>query len=214
MDVVAILLAAGDSERMGSPKALLPWHGQPLLTHQLQQIQKSRVSECVVVLGREAERLEPLVRRQRLFQGWKARPVYNPRHREGKCSSIHAGLTSLPAPPDGILIAAVDQPVDSRLIDALIGAAEEEWDRCEAAGRRSILVPAFRERHGHPPLFCRTLFCELMGIGEESQGLKAVVRRDPARVRAVAWDDPGVLMNLNAPVDLPAPGPPGLGGRA
>jgi molybdenum cofactor cytidylyltransferase len=210
MDVVTILLAAGDSERMGSAKALLPWHGQPLLAHQLQQIQKSRVSECVVVLGRDAERLEPLVRRNLLSPGWKARPVYNPRHREGKSSSVLAGLASLPTPPGGILIAAVDQPLDSRLIDTLIDAAEEEWDRCEASGRRTILIPAFRGRHGHPPLFCHTLFCELMGIGEESQGLKAVVRRDPARVRAVPWDDPGVLLNLNAPVDLPAPDAPGL----
>jgi molybdenum cofactor cytidylyltransferase len=210
VDVVAILLAAGESERMGRPKALLPWHGQPLLTHQLRQVQKSRVAECVVVLGPDADRLEPLIRPHGLFRGFKARPVFNPRHREGKSSSILAGLRSLPAPPDGILVAAVDQPLDSRLIDALIALAEGEWDRCEAAGRRTILVPAFRGRPGHPPLFCKTLFGELMGICEESQGLKAIVRREPSRVRLLPWEDPGVLLNLNAPVDLPAPAAGGL----
>ncbi len=206
MNVVALLLAAGDSERMGSPKALLPWGGQPLLSHQLQQIQKSRIAECVVVLGRDPERLEPLVHAP-LRPGWKARAVYNPRHAQGKCASIQAGLTCLPGPPDGILIASVDQPLDTRLVDRLLAAAEEEWERSEAAGRRSILVPAFRGRRGHPPLFCGSLFAELMGVDEESEGLRAVVRRRPARVREVPWHDAAILMNLNAPVDLPPPQP-------
>jgi molybdenum cofactor cytidylyltransferase len=204
MDVVALLLAAGDSERMGSPKALLPWHDQPLLAHQLQQIQRSGVRECVVVLGREAERLRPLVEAP-ARPVWKARAVYNPRHGEGKSTSVQAGLTSLAGRPDGILVAAVDQPLDYRLIDALLESAEQEWERAEACGRRTIVVPAFRGRRGHPPLFSGSLFGELMGISEESEGLKAIVRRDPARILAVPWNDAGVLLNLNAPVDLPPP---------
>jgi molybdenum cofactor cytidylyltransferase len=206
VDVVALLLAAGDSERMGSSKALLPWGGQPLLSHQLQQIQKSRVAECVVVLGREPERLEPLVNAP-LRPGWKARAIFNPRHSQGKSSSIQAGLTSLPGPPEGILIAAVDQPLDARLVDCLLAAAEKEWERSAAAGRRPILVPVFRGRRGHPALFCGSLFAELMGVDEESEGLRAVVRRDPARVREVPWHEAGILMNLNSPVDLPSPDP-------
>ncbi len=204
MDVVAILLSAGDSERMGSPKALLPWHGQPLLSHQLQQIQKSRLSECVVVLGRDADRLKRIVN-PLMRPGWKARSVYNPRHAEGKCGSVLCGLTALPAHPDGVMVAAVDQPLDYRILNALLAAAENEWERSGAACRRAIVVPSFRGRRGHPPLFCSSLISELMGISEESQGLKAVIRRDPARVLQVPWDDPGVLLNLNAPVDLPPP---------
>ncbi|MGH9750732.1 MAG: nucleotidyltransferase family protein [Candidatus Polarisedimenticolia bacterium] len=203
MDVVALLLAAGESERMGAPKALVEWHGLPLLSRQLQQIQKSRVRECVVVLGREPGRLEPLVSPS-FWPGWKARPVYNPRHEEGKCSSVVAGLNALAAPPDGVLIVAVDQPVSHRVLNALIGAAEEEWEKCAAAGRRRILVPVFHDRRGHPPLFCMTLISELMGISEESEGLRAVMRRDPARVLQVPTDDAGVLLNINTPVDLAA----------
>ncbi len=186
MDVVALLLAAGESERMGAPKALLEWHGQPLLSHQLQQIQKSRARECVVVLGKDAAGLEGLVHAP-MRPGWKARPVYNPRHREGKCASI-----------------PVDQPLDFRLINALLEAAETEWERCDAAGRRPIIVPAFRGRPGHPPLFCASLFAELMGVSEETHGLKAVVRRNPGRVLHLPWDDSGILLNLNAPIDLTA----------
>jgi molybdenum cofactor cytidylyltransferase len=203
MNVVALLLAAGESERMGTPKALLEWRGQPLLSHQIQQIQRSRLTECFVVLGREAERLLPLVRSS-MRPGWKARPVYNPRYGEGKCASIQAGLAAVAAPPDGILVASVDQPLDSALLNALLRAAEVEWEKCEAAGRRSIIVPAFRGRPGHPPLFCASLFAELMGISEETQGLKSIVRRNPARVMYLSWEDSGILLNLNTPMDLPS----------
>jgi len=75
MDVVALLLAAGDSERMGSSKALLPWRGQPLLAHQLQQIQRSGVAECAVVRGRDPDRLRPLVEARRR-PGWRARAIH------------------------------------------------------------------------------------------------------------------------------------------
>jgi molybdenum cofactor cytidylyltransferase len=206
MNAVALLLAAGDSERMGRPKALLDWHGQPLLSHQLQQIQKSGVAECIVVLGRDAETLAPLVRRP-FRPGWKARAIVNPRHGDGKCSSIKAGLTSLLARPDGILIVPVDQPLDHRLVDALLEAAAEEWLRGDSGapstgGRRLILLPTSEGRRGHPPLFHGTLLPELLGIQEETEGLKGVLRRRPERVREVAWNSSDILLNLNAPIDL------------
>src|SRR5262245_14989434 len=203
MNVVALLLAAGESERMGQPKALLDWRGQPLLSHQVQQIQKSRIKECIVVLGRNAKDLEPYTR-STIRPGWKTRSVYNPRHDDGKVTSIQAGLAAIATPPEGILVASVDQPIESRLLNALRTAAEAEWERCEAAGRRPIIVPSFHGRPGHPPLFCATLFAELMGISEETRGLKAVVRRNAARVMHMPWDDAGILLNLNTPLDLPS----------
>jgi molybdenum cofactor cytidylyltransferase len=202
MDVVAVLLAAGDSERMGRSKALLDWHGQPLLSHQLHEIQRSRISECVVVLGNDADRLVPLVRPARR-PGWKARHVVNPRHREGKVGSILAGLAALWSRPDGALIASVDQPLEHRLIDALIDAAEGEWGRGEACCPKKIVLPVFHGRRGHPVLFSADLLGELMGISEEGEGLKAVVRRDPSRVLDLPWDAPEILLNLNRPVDVP-----------
>jgi molybdenum cofactor cytidylyltransferase len=202
MDVVALLLAAGTSERMGTPKALLTWEGQPLLSHQLQQIQRSRITQCVVVLGHDADRLAPLVQAPPMRPAWKARAVRHPQYLEGKVSSIRAGLTALVERPDGVMIAAVDQPLDHRLVDALLLAAEEEWEKSEAAGRKTIVLPAFEGRFGHPPLFNGSLMGELMGISEAGQGLKAVVRRRPERVRAVAWDSDDVLVNLNEPIDV------------
>jgi molybdenum cofactor cytidylyltransferase len=154
-----------------------------------------------VVLGRAAARLEPLVN-PTFRPGWKARGVHNPRPDEGKCASIQAGLNALAAPPGGIAVVSVDQPVDHRLLNALIDAAEDEWERPDAAGRRTIVIPVFHDRRGHPPLFSQSLIGELMGVCEETEGLKAIVRRDPARVLHVPWNDAGILINLNRPVDV------------
>lgn len=200
MITLALLLAAGESERMGTPKALIDWNGQPLLLHQLQQIQKSRIAECIVVLGHGADRLEPMVRRP-FRPGWKARAVCNPRHAEGKCSSIRFGLLSLLRRPEGLLVASVDQPLEHRLVDALIAAAEEEWGRGPGSGAE-IILPVHQGRRGHPVLFRGALLPELLGVREETQGLKTVVRRLPERVHEVPWDSGQILLNLNTPLDM------------
>jgi molybdenum cofactor cytidylyltransferase len=204
---VAILLAAGDSVRMGSPKALIEWQGRPLLQHQLEEIGKSRVAGCVVVLGRDAERLEPLVRASG-EPGGSTRSIVNPRHAEGRCSSILAGLgalSSLPAPPEAVCIVSVDQPLAGRLLNALLDAAWREWSSggvSRGGGEKTILVPAFQGRRGHPPLFHGSLLPELTTIREATEGLRAVIRRLPARVLEVPWDDDRILLNLNAGIDL------------
>lgn len=204
MEIVALLLAAGDSDRMGRPKALLPWRGRTLLRHQLCELQKSAVRECVAVLGRDAASLTPVVESS-MRPTWKARAVFNPRHREGKSSSIRAGLTALRERPDGVLFASVDQPLDHRLVDALIARGREEWERGVAADPRPILIPTFGGRRGHPPLFRGDLIGELMEVREESQGLRAIVRRDPGRVLEIPWGSDEILLNLNSPADLDRP---------
>jgi molybdenum cofactor cytidylyltransferase len=194
----AILLAAGDSTRMGSAKALIEWRGRPLLLHQVDRIRESRVDECIVVLGRDAESLEPLVR-SAAGADRTTRSIPNPRHAEGKCSSILAGLAALTAAPAAIFIVSVDQPLAALLLDALLEAAGREWS---GAGGRTILIPAFHGRRGHPPLFQGSLLPELLSIHESTEGLKAVVRRQPDRVLELPWEDDQILLNLNAGIDL------------
>jgi len=204
MNAVAILLAAGESQRMGTPKALIPWRGQPLLNHQVRQIEASRVSECVVVLGREAERLSTCLAAPDGSAG-RLRRVVNPDPDSGRCSSVIAGLRSLPEGVDAIFVVSVDQPVERDLLDALMDAAAAEWEGENAASRRTIVVPVHAGRRGHPPLFHGSLTSELREIVEESKGLRAVVRRHPGRVLEMQWDNADVLLNLNTPEDFPPP---------
>lgn len=212
MRSVALLLAAGESRRMGAPKALIDWRGRPLIAHQLEALHRSRIDECIVVVGDEAPRLLPLVA-PRFRSGWRARAVRNPRPEEGRSGSIRVGLAALLGPPDALLVAAVDQPLETALVDALLAAAEGEWGPAGAApglpradAPRLILVPVFEGRRGHPPLFHGCLLPELLGVGEESEGLRAVVRRRPERVLEIPWASPDILLNLNTPADVARPG--------
>jgi molybdenum cofactor cytidylyltransferase len=198
---IALLLAAGASERMGRSKPLLPWGEKPLVAHQLAEIQRSRLTECVVVLGREAQAIEPWVR-PGILPGWKAHAIVNPRPEEGRSSSIRIGLKALGAPPDAILVASVDQPLRTDLIDALLARAESEWSRTDA-GRRTVVLPTFQGRRGHPPLFHGALHGELLGVSETGEGLRQVVRRIPERVLEMPWHRDDILLNLNSPLDLP-----------
>ena len=209
MKTTALLLAAGESVRMGAPKALLDWEGRPLLAHQLAALQRSRVDECIVVLGREADQLRSYVRPM-LRPGWKTRAVINPRPADGKSASIRAGLAALSRPPQAILIVAVDQPIEARLVDALLATAEKEWTAPrDGWPTRRIVIPTFDGKRGHPPLFHGSLLSELLGVSEATEGLRRVVRRIPERVLERPWERSGSLLNLKTPVDLEATQGPG-----
>jgi len=208
MRSVAILLAAGESRRMGAAKALVDWRGRPLIAHQLDALHRSRIDECIVVLASEAPRLLPMVE-PRFRPGWRARAVRNPRPEEGRSASIRVGLGALLGPADMLLVASVDQPLETGLVDALLAAASGEWGPAGAArglpradAPRLILVPVFEGRRGHPPLFHGSLLPELLGVDEDSAGLRAVVRRRPERVLEIPWSSPDILLNLNTPAEV------------
>jgi molybdenum cofactor cytidylyltransferase len=188
--IAALLLAAGESTRMGQPKALLPWGGLPLLDYQLRELAASAAGEPIVVLGHRAEELAPIVRR------YGARAVINPRYREGRATSIAAGMAAVPPDAEAVLVASVDQPRPRSVFDGLI-----------AAHRRlggPITRAVHGQRHGHPTVFARTLFEELRRVSEESEGLKSVLRRHADQIHDADLGDPIVLVNLNTPAEYRA----------
>ncbi|HUD72328.1 MAG TPA: nucleotidyltransferase family protein [Dongiaceae bacterium] len=210
MRTVAILLAAGDSRRMGTPKALLTWRGRPLLEHQIEVLGAGRVEECIVVLGRDADRLAPLVSARPCAPG-RARVVRNPRPDLGRSSSVRTGLEALTSPAEAFLFVSVDQPLDAAVVEALIAAAASSW-RGVAVGAAPagsvgpgappvILLPTFEGRRGHPILMHGALLPELLAVGEASKGLRGVIRARPERVLEVPCDSPGILIDLNTPED-------------
>jgi molybdenum cofactor cytidylyltransferase len=188
--IAALLLAAGESTRMGRLKALLPWGGGTLLEYQLGELTSALGAAPLVVLGHRAEELEPIVRRH------GARAILNRRYREGRASSIAAGIAALPPEAEAVLIASVDQPRPRSVLAGLV-----------AAHRRlggPITRAVHGQRHGHPTVFDRTLFGELRRVSEESEGLKSVLRRHADGVRDVDLGDPVVLVNLNTPEEYRA----------
>lgn len=206
MTVAAILLAAGESTRMGDVKALLDWGGRPLIAHQVAELLAGGAGPVFVVLGHEAARL-----RAHLPDDPRVRVAFNPDYRQGRSTSIRTGLAALPAESPGFFIVNVDQPTGREVIEQLIAA------HLDAGALLS--VPVVADKRGHPPLFSAALRDEVATVSEESDGLKRIVRARETDILRVPIDSPLVATNLNRREDylaarsLATPGdPPGRSG--
>lgn len=184
--VAALLLAAGESRRMGTAKALLRWKGVSLLRYQIDQLMQAGVSEVIVVLGHEAERLLPLA---------EGAPgvtvVVNQDYRQGRTTSIKTGLGRVPTACDGVMVLAVDQPRRAAILRRLL----EEFQQRPSA----IVAPEYQGCGGHPVIFARGLLGEMRAITEAKQGLREVMQRHRAELRRVPFETPEVLLDINTP---------------
>ena len=186
---IGILLAAGESRRMGRLKALLPWQGTTLLGHQLASLLEAGVQQVIVVLGHRAKSLKPVVDGQ---QGaiW----VVNPDYLEGKTTSLKAGLSRInPQETSNVLILNVDQPRSPGIIRRVLDS--------HPSGSSLISIPVYHRKGGHPVVISTALLGELLAITEDTQGLKAVMRRHEADTHRPDLDDPEILWDLNTPED-------------
>ena len=183
----AILLAAGESSRMGQLKALLSWRGQPLLRHQVSALQAGGADRVVVVLGHRAGELSPLLKDIDRVE-W----VLNPDYLQGKTTSIKAGLSAIdPTVVNEILLLNVDQPRSAADIAHIL--------QTHRTGDFSVTIPTCGGKGGHPIALSAELLDELMVIDEESLGVKAVVQRHPESVNRFPLENPEILLDLNTP---------------
>ena len=184
---IALLLAAGDSRRMGRLKALLPWRDTSLIEHQIAVLRDAGVDRVIVVLGHQAERVKALVEGK---EGVTC--VFNPDYLQGKTTSIKTGLKALePDGPSVLVLLNVDQPRNTKTIRHLL--------RRHRAGRSPITIPTHRGKGGHPIILGPTLLDELRTIDEETLGVRAVVRRHESETQRVEMETPEVLWDLNTP---------------
>ncbi len=185
--VWAILLAAGESSRMGQLKALLPWRYTTLLEHQLRSLSDAGVLQVVVVLGHAADSLKPIVESVN-GASW----VLNPLYLQGKSTSLKTGVAALAGQKvSDVLLLNVDQPRSATTVRTVL-------DRHLASSHR-ITIPTHGGKGGHPIIISAELLPELGEIEEESQGLKAVVRRHAEATERFELDDPEILWDLNTP---------------
>ena len=202
--IAALFLAAGESTRMGQPKALLPWHGKTLLQHQVTALSSAGVSRIVAVLGHQSETLESLIKGQSGVQC-----IYNPHYQQGKTTSIKAGLSALRQAWDGsieageeeaILVLNVDQPRSSDIIRRTMELHIPSGGNLPGHNYL-ITIPTYRGKGGHPIILSTSLLAELLEISEETQGLKTVVSVHKGDTQRVEIDAPEILLDLNTPQD-------------
>ena len=182
-----IVLAAGDSSRMGRPKQTLPWEGVPLLRSQVEESGKTGARQVVVVLGNDAAEFRTVLPSR--LERAELIVIENPDYERGKTTSVKAGIRAMHSPVDAVVPMAGDSPRPAALLDRLVEA--------HFAGRKPITYPWFQGVEGHPGVFSMELRDELLEIEEASRGIRGVTERDPARVNRVEFDDPLAIVNLN-----------------
>lgn len=186
MASAAILLAAGESTRMGRPKPLLPWGDITLIEYQVRELAAAGVDDVVVVLGHLADEVRPRVPPE-------ARLVVNEAYRRGRASSLRAGAAALSHDADPILVLSVDQPRPRDMLRSLLLAHRE--------GGAMITLPVARGRHGHPPVLSGSLLAGLQNASEEAQGLRGVVGAHQEATREADLSLPVVLLDINTPAE-------------
>ena len=194
--LAAIILAAGDSRRMGTPKALLPDpDGRPFVARLVRSFSAAGIDEIVVVTGVMHVAIVDAI----VTDAPPARPlcVRNPDPSRGQLSSLWAGLeAAIRSDTEGVLVTPVDIPM---IRTATIRQVVDAWVRTHAP----IVRPVVGERHGHPVLFDRVTF-EALREAPLTEGARVVVHANADRVVNVAVDDEGCLVDIDTPADYEA----------
>ena len=185
--VSAVLTAAGESTRMGRPKPLLTWCGLTLVEYQVSSLTAGGASEVVVVLGHRHEEVAPHV------EGPGVRYVVNHGYRDGRSTSIRAGIAQTAPDAEAIVLLGVDQPRTPEIVAETVAA---HLDRGAV-----ITSPRRNGRGGHPIVFSPALRDELNDITEEEQGIRKVFRAHRGEVNEVEIDDPVIHLDLNTEED-------------
>jgi molybdenum cofactor cytidylyltransferase len=187
--LAAIILSAGASSRMGRPKALLPYREATFLEHLIEVTRHPRVGLTRVVLGAGADNIRAIAKLD------ASEVVLNADWEQGQLSSICAGLRSLiEIETDGMLLCPVDHPlVSANLIGDLIARFYEN--------QKTIVLPTFRGRRGHPVIFSSALYGEVLAAPED-RGARSVVWAHTADLLEVTTDEEGIVLNLNDPETL------------
>jgi len=185
--VVGIVLSAGESSRMGRPKALLPIEGQTFLERIVAALKKTQVGKIIVVLGHDAENMT------REIKHLPVEVLINSDYQLGQLSSLQTAVRHLQSDEhcDGMLVHLVDHPyIDGKLVDLMIQRFYEST--------KLIVVPRYQGKRGHPVIFSRSLFGELLDAPIE-QGAKAVVNAHAKETLEIAAGDEGVTIDIDTP---------------
>jgi molybdenum cofactor cytidylyltransferase len=186
-NIRAIILAAGESKRMGAPKMLLPYKGKSVIEQVVSRVFSVLPGNITVVLGANSEAV------RQVLGGYPVDFCINEKYTEGMFSSVLCGLDQVPPQTDAVMLFLGDQPeVEISVIQAVI----ESWDH----GSHGIVVPSAGGKRGHPLLFA-TKYIPVISTFDPAEGMKSLRRRFPEDVAEVAVDNISILTDLDTPED-------------
>jgi molybdenum cofactor cytidylyltransferase len=184
--IAAIILAAGESTRFGSPKQLLDWRGKPFIRQVAETALRAQLDPVIVVTGAQAAGIEAALK------DLSVRLVHNPDHVQGQSTSIKTGLGSLPSNVGASIFLLADQPQIP--VEVILALKERHYRELPA-----ILAPlVLEERRANPVLFDRRTFADLMQLRGDVGG-RAIFDRH--KVEYLPWHDDILLFDVDKPED-------------
>jgi len=183
----AIVLAAGLSSRMGDQKLLLPFGGKTVISHIVDQLLASAIGEVHVVVGHQAERISGELSSRAVSI------VTNPNYKSGMLSSVRCGLKSLPEKCRAVMVVLGDQPsITTELINQMLQSF--------AATEKTILVPLYKGKRGHPILFSSIYRGEILTQYDDA-GLRGLLHAHCDDVSELKVSTSAVLCDMDCPED-------------
>ena len=181
--ISAIILAAGESKRMGKSKQLIPFGRSTILEETVNNMLNSKVSEVIVVLGSRADEVTEKI----AFKPVKT--VVNPDYQQGMSASVIAGLRLIDSSALAVMIALGDQPlINSQAINRLI----EEFCNHD----KGIAIPTYQGRRGHPVIFAMKYKEKLLELKGDIGG-REIIDRYPDDVLEVAVNCEGIYIDID-----------------
>lgn len=194
--VIAIILAAGESRRMGQPKIALPWGNTTVLGHIIRTLEEGGISsglrEIIVVSG--GAHTETLKILQSMESKLPLHPCFNPRYHEDEMLiSLRVGMACLSPKCQAILVALGDNP---QILPSTVQLLLKEYQNKP----QPILMPSYQMRRGHPWLIDRSLFPAIKSI-QPPFTLRDFFQSHAEQIHYVIVDTPTVLQDLDSPQD-------------
>jgi len=183
-----VVLAAGASRRMGTPKQLLRIGGDTILERTLSNVRASEVGEIVLVLGHAAESVEKEISTGQI------RVVHNPDYQQGMGTSLRTGLAAVSADASAALIILADQPfVRPETLNRLIA--------CHCESQPQIIIPLYKGFRGNPVLLDRSVFAEVKGLNGDV-GCRAIFGDHTEGICKLPVEDAGILLDIDSRGDF------------
>ena len=181
--VSAILLAAGESKRIGKPKLLLPFGKGTILGQTIDNLLSSKVGEVIVVVGYRAQEMIKAIANR------PVKVVVNPFYHQGMSTSIIVGLSLVDGKARRLMVALADQPlinnkVFNRLVEESLGAD------------KGITIPIYRGKRGNPIIFSTKYKEELLSLKGDVGG-KQIIKQHPDDILEVAIDSESINIDID-----------------